>query len=577
MNELNKELSREEINANFSELLKKEDFSEIIKEVPGIKAAYDEVYRLDFQNQQEAFEKTQEDAKANATEEAPFEAQKFKFEPDDASHRFKELYTNFLEKKKEYKKAIETAQEENFQAKTAVVEELKALTEQDLNNFGETFNAFKNLQERWKNIGDVNKARFQTLQTEYSHLMDKFFYNINIHKGLQNYSFEKNSIEKKAVIEKLEELLKNDSIIQLEHYIKLYQKEWDEIGPTFQEEWDKIKEAYWNNVNAVYGKIREHYLKIREKQKEAIERKEVLITEASEILEKLKESSKPNAWNDFSNKLKELQQEWKKTGFSKKSKDQELWETFRNISNEFFDLTKEKYDKLNEKRDSFEEKKKALIAKANELKDSTDWKNTTAKFLKLQEDWKKTGAVKPQKDQKLWNTFRAACNEFFDTKKEFFATMDDRQDDNLKEKKTLASTIEKASSVEVLKEEIAKWWAVGHVPKKAISAANTAFDKAVEAAAKNLKLDEETHEKLIFDAKIASFKDSDNGERLLENEMRYVKEQIDKIKNDINQFENNLSFFGESKGAQKLKEVVEKRVEEAQEQLKNWENKLKQF
>lgn len=577
MNELNKELSRVEINNNFSELLKKDDFSEIVNEVANIKAAYDEAHRLEYQKQLEVFEKSQAEAKANATEAAAFEATNFKFEADEATHRFKELYTNFLEKKKAYKKALEKIQEENFVAKTAVVAELKALTEKELNNFGETFNSFKLLQERWKSIGDVNKARFQTLQTEYSHLMDKFFYNVNIHKGLQNYSFEKNSAEKKAVIQKLEELVKNDSIIQLEHYIKLYQKEWDEIGPTFQEEWDTIKEAYWNNVNAVYTKIREHYLVIREKQKEAIEKKEALIAEANEVFEKLKTTEKPNVWNDLSNKLKELQQEWKKTGFSKKTKDQELWESFRNTSNQFFDLTKEKYNTLNEKRDVFEEQKKALITKANALKSSTDWKNTTTKFLKLQEDWKKTGSVKPQKDQKLWNTFRAACNEFFDAKKEFFATMDDRQDDNLKQKKELAAAIEKADSKEKLKEEIAKWWAVGHVPKKAINASNTAFDKAVAAAAKSLNLDKETYEKIIFDAKIASFKASENGERLLENEKRYVKEQIDKIKNDINQFENNLSFFGESKGAQKLKEVVEKRVNEAKEQLDSWKKKMKQF
>lgn len=577
MNELNQELTRAEINSKFSELLKKDDFAEVTKEVANIKAAYDEAHRLAFQKQEELFEKAQQEAKANATEEAPYEAEQFKFETDEDSHRFKELYSSFLEKKKEYKKAIEKAHEENFEAKTAIIETLKVLTEEELNNFGETFNRFKILQEEWKKIGDVNKARFQTLQTEYSHLIDKFFYNVNIHKGLQNYSFEKNSAEKKALIVKLEELVKNDSIIQLEHYIKLYQKEWDEIGPTFQEEWDKIKEAYWTNVNAVYGKIRDHYASIREAQKVSIAQKEALIVKAEEIFENLQSSDKPNVWNDLSNKLKELQQEWKKTGFSKKAKDQELWESFRNTSNQFFDLTKEKYNKLNEKRDVFEEKKNALIAKANELKTSTDWKSTTEKFLRLQQDWKKSGTVKPQKDQKLWNTFRAACNEFFDSKKEFFATMDDRQDDNLKQKKEFAKTIETAVTIEVLETEIAKWWAVGHVPKKAINATNTAFDKAVEAAAKNLKLEAGVSEKIIFDAKIASFKASENGEKLLENEKRYVKEQIDKIKNDINQFENNLSFFGESKGAQKLKEVVEKRVDEAKLQLNSWKNKMKQF
>lgn len=577
MEEVNKILSREEVNQKFKELLDQDNFSLVQSEVANIKAAYDEAHRLEFQKQQDVFLEAQEIAKENATEDAPFEKSEFKFEPDEASHRFKELYTVFSDRKKEYKKALEQAQEDNFEAKTKVIEKLKELTENEVSNFGETFNSFKSLQEEWKNIGDVNKARFQSLQTEYSHLNDKFFYNINIHKDLQNYSFEKNSGEKKAIIEKLKELVKNDSIIQLEHYIKLYQKEWDEIGPTFQEEWNNIKDEYWNTVNAVYGKIREHYLVIREAQKESIERKEALIEEAKALFESLKSTDKPNVWNDLSNKLKDLQQEWKKTGFSKKAKDNELWETFRNTSNEFFDYTKTKYNKLNEKRDEFEEQKQALIDKAKSLKDSKEWKETTAKFLKLQEDWKKTGSVKPQRDQKLWNTFRAVCNEFFDAKKEFFGTLDERQDENLATKNTLAESIENAESEAVLIENIAKWWAVGHVPKKSVSASTTKLDKAIEKACEKLKIDAENKEKILFDAKLNALKGAENGEKLLENEKRFVREKIDKIKGEINQFENNLSFFGDSKGAQKLKEAVEKRVNEAQEQLESWKSKLKQF
>ncbi len=568
-------LSREEVNENFKNLLNGEEFSVTIKEVPNIKAAYDEAHRLVYKQQEEAFDKAQEEAKANATEENPFEAEKFKFEPDEASFRFKELMTIFNDKKKEYKKALAQKEEANFNAKTAVVEKMKALTEQELTNFGETFNTFKTLQEEWKSIGEVNKARFQSLQTEYSHLMDKFFYNVNIHKGLQNYSFEKNKVEKQAITDKLKELLKNDSIIQLEHYIKLYQKEWDEIGPTFQEDWESLKTAYWENVNAVYAKIREHYLKIREAQKASIEKKEAIITESKTLLEMLKESQNPSKWNELGNKLKELQQNWRKTGFSKKSKDDELWNEFKTISNTFFDDTKQLYNSLNEKRSVFEDKKKALIAKANELKSSKNWKETTQQFLKLQDDWKKSGSLNPKKDQKLWNTFRAACNEFFDAKKEFFGGMDARQEENLKQKTEINKKIESAKTAEELNEQIAAWWALGHVPKKEISKANTAFDKSVNNAAKNLKIEDADKERIVFKAKIAAFKKAEDGDVFLEREKRFVKEKMDKLKDEIVQFENNLSFFGDSKGAQKLKEVVLKRVEESQKQFDTWKEKFK--
>lgn len=572
-----KVISREEINDQFNELLKG-DFTVLLEKVASLKAEYDTAHRVEYKMQLAAFlaEDVKDDNTDAETEENEvLKEADFKFQADEDTHRFKELYTLFQEKKKEYKQALAKQEEANFAAKTKVVEDLKTLTDEEFNNFGEMFARFKTLQEEWKKVGDVNKARFQTLQTEYSHLIDKFFYNVNIHKSLQNYSFEKNSTQKKNLIIKIQELLSNDSIIQLEHYIKAYQKEWDEIGPTFQEEWEKVKEDYWTGVNAVYAKIREHYLKIREKQKESIEKKEALIEEAKIQLDALKESTNPKQWNELSNKLKELQQDWKKTGFSKKSKDDELWNIFRDLSNEFFDHTKVLYGKLNETRDAFEEKKLALIKRAEALKDSKEWRETTQKFLKLQEDWKKTGALRPQKDHKLWNKFRGACNAFFDTKKEYFATLDDRQEENLKQKEALASEIEKAKTLKELKEKMAAWWAVGHVPKKTINNANTKFNQAVSKAAKMLKLEEDAKDSIIFEAKITAFKTAENSGDLLENEKRFVKERMDKIKDEINQYENNLSFFGPSKGAQKLKEVVEAKVTEAKARLALWEEKIK--
>lgn len=568
-------LSRQNINEQFKQLLENDDFLMVLEQVPDIKAAYDEAYRADFQAQKDAFLAQQ--AAENTQTETDVELPTFKFEQDEAAEQFKTLYAQFSERKKEHKRILAEKEEKNFEAKTTILEKLKALTEKEIVNFGEAFNEFKALQEDWRAIGEVNKARFQSLQTAYSHLIDTFFYNVNIHKDLKNYSFEKNRDEKKKLIEKLQELIHNDSIIQLEHYIKQYQKEWDEIGPTFQEEWNALKENYWTSVNAIYTKIREHYSKIRETQKIAIEKKEQLLAEAKELLEKVHATQNPSQWNDFTQKLKDIQQEWKKTGFSKKEKDDVLWNEFRNTSNQVFEFIQAKFGELNEKRDAFEEQKLALIAQANALKDSKEWKETTEKLIKMQEKWKSIGALKPQKDQKLWLNFRNACNGFFEAKKAYFEGLDDRQADHFKQKETINKAIENASTTEGLNTLIADWWAIGHVPKKDIKNSTTSFEKAVNKAIINLNLDEQSKEQMLFAAKLKAFKKDDNGTKLLENEKRFIKEKVDKLKDEINQFENNLSFFGDSKGAQKLKEVVEKKIAETQLQLKNWQEKLKQF
>ncbi|MCF6193860.1 MAG: DUF885 family protein, partial [Kangiellaceae bacterium] len=92
--------------------------------VEDLKAKYDESHRAYYQSQLNTFLETE--IKAENSEEIikPKESD-FKFEADDATHRFKELYTIFLEKKKEYKRALAQKEEDNFKAKSDVISEIE--------------------------------------------------------------------------------------------------------------------------------------------------------------------------------------------------------------------------------------------------------------------------------------------------------------------------------------------------------------------------------------------------------------------------------------------------------------------
>ena len=60
--------------------------------------------------------------------------------------------------------------------------------------------------------------------------------------------------------------------------------------------------------------------------------------------------------------------------------------------------------------------KKELIAQAEELKDNKNWKSTTEKFIALQKQWKKVGAVPNKLSDQLWKKFVTACDAFFEAK-----------------------------------------------------------------------------------------------------------------------------------------------------------------
>ena len=72
-----------------------------------------------------------------------------------------------------------------------------------------------------------------------------------------------------------------------------------------------------------------------------------------------------------------------------------------------------------------------LIAKADALKNSTDWQKTSQDLIKLQDAWKKYPSNGDKDEPKLFHRFRQACNAFFEAKKNFYETLDASFESNL--------------------------------------------------------------------------------------------------------------------------------------------------
>jgi hypothetical protein len=556
-------LSKEQIVAQLENDLKEKSIEDLIASTKHLKSKFEEATEKEEQEQLQAF--VAEGGHAND----------FTPVPNALDGRFKELFNILQEKKKEHKNELARLEEENYKAKLEIIQQLRALTESDNSNIGEAFRKFYELRDAWNNTGAVNQARYKQLQFDYSHLQDVFYYNIGIHKELKNYDFKKNASLKEEIIEKLRNLQNVDSIRQLEHFIKEYQNEWDAIGPTTQEKWEELKNNYWQLVNDIYEKIRLHYVNLREQQKEALEKKQVLIEAAAYLAASISEQSTVKDWNQATEKINALREEWRKSGKLKKSKGDQLFEEFKNHLNVFFEKKSDFFKTVKEENKTAENRKKQLIEKANQLKESTDWATTTPKLIQLQEQWKKTGKASPAADQKLWKQFREACDFFFSAKKQYFDTLDDRLADNLKKKEAAIEAIQQAGNEEQLIAAVQQWHESGFVPKKEIARSNQLFDKALKTSAQKLKI--EDTDTLEFEARIRAFKKAENSKDLLNAERKFIQGKIDKIWSEIAQFENNLSFFGPSKGAQKLKEVVEKKIEQANKEISDWQLKLQKI
>lgn len=492
---------------------------------------------------------------------------------------FYAIYNAFREKRRALIDEIKATEAENLRQKRQLIQDLKKVVENE-ENIGAAFSSQKEINEKWKNIGPIPRDKRQEVQQEYSRLLEDFFYNISIYKEIKAYDYKKNQSLKEEVIQKLQELLKEENIKTVEAQVKALQDNWDDIGPTEQEAWENLKTAYWDTVKAIYDKIRSHYDALREQQKENILLKNQLIEKVSAVFAKDRDSAK--AWNEDTKEIIAIQEEWKTIGFGPKKENELVWKEFRGICDAFFEAKSVFFEGVHEVYDKVAEQKQALIEKAEQLKDNTDWKNATAAIIQLQKEWKKLGSAGQRNENRLWKAFRSPIDAFFAAKEAHYKALDAANEENLKKKEELIEEIEKfelpsekTAVIAQLKQFAQSFAEIGHVPIKQKDSIYQRFKKALDAHYQALKLEGQEKENVMFQAKLETLKSSPNASALLEKEKQFIRKKIDEVKQAIIQYENNLGFFSQSKGANALKDEVTKKIAREKEYLVELKQKLK--
>jgi len=557
---------RTEILSKLAELSEKENINSVATSVKELKKEYKELL---------ANEKANEKPIDEELTDEELLVMKNNKELDD---KINALLTDFNEAFKLEIKKREEERKNNLVAKQKIIEEFKALVA-DEENIGVAFNKRKEIQERWKEVGDVPQDKFEEIQTEYSRLNDEFSYNINLYKAIKDHDLKKNFSLKNQIIFELEELKKEKSIKKVQDTLNVLRLKWDEVGPTFKEEWETLKEKYWNKVDETRTRINDFYKAQRDKLADNLVKKQELIEKAKEVTSQKFDSVK--SWKNSTEKIIDLQNQWKKVGPVPKEKNKEIWSEFRGMFDEYFTKKKAFFSEIKEEVTSNAKLKKDLLAKANELKVSDLWSETSRDLVSLQKKWKQIGHA-GKLEQKLWTDFRAACNEFFDKKKEYLANKDDIEAKNLTLKEELIEKIKNFDPVkeadkarEKLKEFSKSFMDLGNVPFAQKDKIYNAFKSAIDEKYKALKIDKKERENIFFKSKLEGFLDKTNGSKLINQEKDKLKRHLNKLTSEIQQYENNIGFFGASSGKNPMLEGIKKKITQAKEEIDTVKAKIK--
>jgi len=550
-------------------LSQQEDVLSVAREVSELRSRFEDVVLEE--DRQFQIKQLEAQEKGETVEEQP---------EDLIRQEFYNLYGEFREKRNTAQRERKETEEANLRRKRSLIDRLKVVIEKE-ENIGAALTAYKEIHEQWKEVGDIPRDKRQDMQSEYSRLLETFFYHIKIYRELREHDLHRNQQLKLDVIKRIQALAAVENIKDVEQSIKALQNEWDETGPIGNEEWENIKNLYWDAVRAAYTRIQSFYDEKRTEIAENLAKKKSIAQRAAELVEQVK-AEVPKDWKEVTDLLIGLQNEWKTIGFGPRKENEEIWKEFRASCDAFFETKKSFFDTIRSQFDGVAEKKQALIQKLEAIKTSTEWKATSEKIVSLQKEWKTLGNAGHKFEQKLWKEFRAACDHFFNAKQAHFSEQDQALAGNLTAKNELIEKIkttvlpeDKKEALALLRDFAAAFNAIGFVPMKEKDNVFQAYREALNGHYEKLKLEGAEQDRMMFQAKMDTMKASPNADKALAREKSDLNEKMNQLKSDILQYENNLGFFAKSKGADALRKEVENKIAAAHRKIEDIKNKIK--
>ena len=310
-----------------------------------------------------------------------------------------------------------------------------------------------------------------------------------------------------------------------------------------QQQWKDIKNVPADKANELWRNyqlyVEQYYdqLNLNREAREYDFKKNLGIkNHLCEAAEKLAEE--PDVISAF-HQLQELHQQFREVGPVAKELRDEVWTRFKAASTVINKRHQQHFDELRAKEEDNLVKKTALCGKVEDIvkdehKGANEWEKLTKEIIDIQAEWKKIGFAPQKMNVKIFERFRAACDDFFSKKAAFFKEMKQRYNENIAKKQSLiekAEALMESTDWKVTTDKMIalqkEWKTIGAVPKKA---GDELWSKFLEACNK------------FFEARNAANAGTRNEERT----------NLDKKKAIISQ----------------LKELVEGSVDDLQEKVK---------
>ena len=501
----------------------------------------------------------------------------YQVKPDENENAFKAEMTIIKERRAKQFEEQEKLKQDNLKKKLDIIEKIKnmATSPEEANK---SYQEFKQLQQEWKEIKIVPAENANELWRNYQLYVEQFYDLLKLNSEAREYDFKKNLEIKTKLCEAAEKLADEDDVISAFHQLQELHQEYRESGPVAKE----LREGIWARFKAastvINKKHQQHFEDIRAKEEDNLNKK----TELCEKVEAIaKEENKTSAdWENHTKQIIEIQTEWKTIGFAPQKMNVKIFERFRAACDDFFGRKSAYFTQMKKEFTENAEKKKALVEKAQALKDSTEWKATSDKLIALQKEWKTIGMVPKKYGDQLWNDFLAACNHFFEARNAANAGARNEEHANLDKKKAVVEKLkallenpgdDTQAEVRKLTEE---YNSIGHVPYKEKDKIFNEYHEVLDKIFKELNISTARRRLNNFKTNLKNV--AKRGEDALDNERTRLQRRAEQMKQEIQTYENNLGFLNaSSKKGNSLIDEMNRKVQKLKDDLELIKQKIK--
>lgn len=275
--------------------------------------------------------------------------------------------------------------------------------------------SFRQLQEchqLWKEIGRVSADKSDEIWERFKKASDAVNKRCQEHYEKIREEQNNNLLAKKALCEKLEELLKTE-LLTVKDWTEATTKVnelfdlWKTIGPVPKEENENIWNRFKKPIDKFYEDKKEAFVKMKESQDENYQKKVELCLQAEVIAER-------SDWKRATEDLLKLQAEWKEVGYVAKKQSDKLWLRFRQACDKFFERKSQDYQNRKESENENIAKKEALIQAVKEFSFTEDKQHNLEVIKDFQRQWSEVGFVSTDERNRLYAEFRKAIDAHFD-------------------------------------------------------------------------------------------------------------------------------------------------------------------